>query len=178
MGFDATTTSIPEADSLESPKRNKIIIYAKSREATTKDATPRRSIFSRRVEKGAQKEGYQGGTPTEDVNLGQLKSSPKQSTMPKAPVVLGGPLERLSQEKKPMKRAESLDCVQPDQTTSPTTFATKRQTPTTYAAECANCPCSAQGPPPCQRCRLLLLADRFCNLVDTQCEKWKSEPRC
>jgi len=72
----------------------------------------------------------------------------------------GGPFERLVKEEEPMKRAGDLEYVQPAQTTSPTIFDTKRQTPTNYAAECANCPCTFQGRPPCQRCRLLLLADR------------------
>ncbi|KAF9010599.1 hypothetical protein BDQ17DRAFT_1405931 [Cyathus striatus] len=39
-----------------------------------------------------------------------------------------------------------------------------------------DCPCTRGGRPECPRCRLLRLADRFCTIVDVQCEKMGIEP--
>ncbi|TFK44316.1 hypothetical protein BDQ12DRAFT_10156 [Crucibulum laeve] len=40
-----------------------------------------------------------------------------------------------------------------------------------YAEVYKNCPCTKGGRPECQRCCLLKLADRFCTLVETRCQK-------
>ncbi|KDR75128.1 hypothetical protein GALMADRAFT_249043 [Galerina marginata CBS 339.88] len=44
-----------------------------------------------------------------------------------------------------------------------------------FSEEYAKCGCNINGRPQCQRCRFLRLTDRFCNLVNAQCEKWNMQ---
>jgi hypothetical protein len=127
----------------------------------TKTAPSRRSIFSRRLEKGAPREGTQAGKRIEDVDAGQQpRLAPKASTTTNS-LAGGASLEQLAKEEKPIQRDAKLDYYgRPDQGAPPTVFTASDQTLSPYATECANCPCSIRGGAPCQRCRLLRLADR------------------
>ncbi|KAF8871868.1 hypothetical protein CPB84DRAFT_1800299 [Gymnopilus junonius] len=175
--------------SLDLSSRSKIVIRPLLQRqapsiATGKAVIPGRSIFSSKSNKKTDAESpvvdARHPEPAKSV-LKASRTSSHSTTPPKRDRSSGpardGKLEKAKLAKAHATVEKRVRIAEPSETVVTTLPCPKPAVScpaacSPYAEECAKCDCTVNGAPPCQRCQLLLLADKFCDLVYQQCERW------
>ncbi|KAF8973039.1 hypothetical protein BDZ97DRAFT_1752087 [Flammula alnicola] len=171
----------PEGINLDLSSRNKIVIRTKRKEtAHPKGVTQGPSVFSHKVKTAR---------PASELASDATVEDPEPPKVVQRPVV--EPLRSIAPSKRPTiteigrvkrdarvvqaaivteKKSKKPVKIPPPKLTLP-----KEGDLSQYAEEYAKCGCARKGLLRCQRCKLFRLAERFCNLIDLQREKWKAE---
>ncbi|KAF8160725.1 hypothetical protein B0H34DRAFT_349629 [Crassisporium funariophilum] len=170
---------------LDLSSRSKIVIHAQAKD-TTKQRTSGRTLLARSIFKTLRETVAGPSAPKCNATpeIERRSSSVLHRVTPITMAVIEGKrVERLARvkevtgriEKKPVKRVASPP--RSIQILPSTPIQPKIHAPSPYADEYAKCGCTKNGGETCPRCRLMQLSDRFCDLVDFQCEKWRQDGR-